>query len=224
MAQARTALEVRRWGSGTACIVRLLIAAGTPLTQSAIAAMTLVSQPRASQVVAMLTDLEAVRSVRTGYIGRRARLLDLYAHRTRPVLTEPERHFYGTRSQREQATRILRTARRQGVRIAFSTDLAADLLVPWRHPTLTVIYAQQSFPIENAGIVVAEGRADASIILRITSDQTLLTASDPWPSAVDGVPLTDPVQQWWDLIDLGGDDRAEAAARLRRAILDRSIA
>jgi hypothetical protein len=44
-----------------------------------------------------------------------------------------------------------------------------------------------------------------------------------WPSAVDGIPLVDPVQQWWDLIDLGGDDRLEAAGRLRRAILDRSI-
>lgn len=224
MAQARTALEARRWGSGTACIVRLLIAADAPLTQSAIAAMTSVSQPRASQVVAMLTDLEAIRSSSAGYLGKRARLLNLYAHRTRPVLSEPERYLYSTRSQSEQATRILRTARRHGVRVAFSADLATDLLVPWRHPTLTAVYAHESFPIEDAGLVVAEGRADASIILRITSDQTMLTASDPWPSAADGIPLTDPVQQWWDLLDLGGEDRVEAAARLRRAILDRSIA
>ena len=224
MAQARTAIEARRWGSGTAGIVRLLIAADAPLTQSAIAVMTSVSQPRASQVVAMLADLDAIRSMSAGYLGRRARLLDLYAHRTRPMLREPERYLYSTRSQREQATRILRTARRQGGRIAFSADLGVDLLVPWRHPTLTVVYAQELFPIEDAGLVAAEGRADASIILRIASDQTLLTASDPWPSAVDGTPLTDPVQQLWDLLDLGGEDRAEAGARLRRAILDRSIA
>lgn len=224
MAQARTAVDARRWGSGTACIVRVLIAADAPLTQRAIAAITSVSQPRASQVVAMLADLEAIRSVRTGYLGKRARLLDLYADHTRPVLSEPERYLYSTRSQREQATRILRIARRHGARVAFSADLAADLLVPWRHPTLTAVYAQESFPIEDAGLVVAEGRADASIILRITSDQTLLIASDPCPGTMYGIPLTDPVQQWWDLLDLGGEDRVEAAARLRRAILDRSIA
>jgi hypothetical protein len=223
MGQARTAVETRRWGSGTAGIVRLLIAADTPLVQSAIADMASVSQPRVSQVVAMLADLEAIRSMGTGYFGKRARLLDLYARRTRPVLSGSERHLYSTRPQREQATRILRTARRHGVRVAFSADLAVDLLVPWRHPTLTAVYAQESFPIEEAGLVVAEGRADASIILRITSDQTLLTASGPWPSAMGGMPLADPVQQWWDLLDLGGEDRAEAAARLRRAILDRSI-
>ena len=35
---------------------------------------------------------------------------------------------------------------------------------------------------------------------------------------VNGIPLTDPVQQSWDLIDLGGEDRVEAADRLRAAI------
>ena len=40
---------------------------------------------------------------------------------------------------------------------------------------------------------------------------------------VDGIPLADPVQQWADLLELGGDDRLEAAERLRRAILDRTI-
>lgn len=40
---------------------------------------------------------------------------------------------------------------------------------------------------------------------------------------VDGIPLVDPVQQIWDLHDLGGEDRAEAADRLRRAVLDRAL-
>jgi len=41
---------------------------------------------------------------------------------------------------------------------------------------------------------------------------------------VDDVPLIDPVQQWWDLQDLGGEDRHEATDRLRRAIVEKSIA
>lgn len=75
----------------------------------------------------------------------------------------------------------------------------------------------------SAGLVRAEGSADASTIVRRTNDRTLLVPAPFWPGAVDGIPLVDPVQQWWDLIDLGGDDRREAADRLRRAILDRSI-
>ena len=59
--------------------------------------------------------------------------------------------------------------------------------------------------------------------MRRISDATLLTPTPPWPQVVDGIPLTDPVQQWWDLLDLGSDDRREAADRLRVAILERSL-
>jgi hypothetical protein len=31
------------------------------------------------------------------------------------------------------------------------------------------------------------------------------------------------VQQWRDLLELGGDDRREAAGRLRQAILDHTL-
>jgi hypothetical protein len=37
------------------------------------------------------------------------------------------------------------------------------------------------------------------------------------------LPVADPCQQWWDLLDLGGEDRAEAADRLRTAIVERTI-
>jgi hypothetical protein len=77
--------------------------------------------------------------------------------------------------------------------------------------------------LKTAGLVPAEGRGDASIVLRWTSDATLLTVAAPWPATVDGIPLADPVQQWWDLRDLGGEDRAEGADRLRRAIITKTI-
>ena len=97
-------------------------------------------------------------------------------------------------------------------------------MVPWRHASLTVVYADGLLALEAAGLVTAEGRADASIVLRTTSDRTLLSAGEPWPATVDGVPLADPVQQWGDLHDLGGEDREEAADRLRRAIVTKTIA
>lgn len=214
---------VRRWGAGTAAIARLLIATDAPLTGVAIAEAVGVSQPRASQVLKQLAETDAIRSTTSGYLGRPVRLLDLYRRRARPHVVQPDSYWYSTRSQTEQARRIVGLAADRRAGIAFSADLAPDLLVPWRHPTVTVVYTSDPLMLDAAGLVPAEGRADASVILRWTSDTTLLSPFPPWPSVIERVPLTDPVQQWWDLIDLGGDDRHEAAGRLRRAILDRTI-
>lgn len=203
--------------------MRLLVAAEDPLTQVAMAAAVGVSQPRASQVMKQLTELDAVRATSAGFIGRRARLLDLYLSRSRPSTIEPDAYWYSTRSVVEQARRILEAVAQEQAEVAFSADLAPDLLVPWRHPTVVVVYTDRRLELDAAGLVGAEGRADASTIVRWTNDRTLLAPAPGWPHAVDGIPLVDPVQQWWDLIDLGGDDRREAADRLRRAILDRSI-
>lgn len=216
--------HTRKWGSGTAAIVRLLIAADGPLTQVAIAGAIGVTQPRASQVLKQLVAANAVTVSINGYRGKPASLLDLYAQKARPHLLGPETFWYSTRELIDQARRIVKEARRHDLTIAVSADLGPDLLVPWRHPSLTVVYASGLLELEAAGFVPAEGSADASIVLRTTSDRTLLSAGEPWPAAVDGVPLADPVQQWWDLRDLGGEDRDEAADRLRRAIVTKTIA
>lgn len=222
-ATASRSAAVRRWGAGTAAIARLLVAADAPLTGVAIAEAVRVSQPRASQVLKQLTAHDAVRATESGYVGRSSRLLDLYRRRARPLLVQPESYWYSTRPAEEQTRRIVEFANDRQRPIAFSADLAPDLLVPWRHPTLTVIYTIESLVLDAAGLVPAEGRADASVVVRWTSDTTLLSPAPRWPREVDGIPVTDPVQQWWDLLDLGGEDRAEAAERLRRAILDNAI-
>lgn len=136
---------------------------------------------------------------------------------------QPESYWYSTRPAAEQARCIVEFANDQRRPIAFSADLAADLLVPRRHPTLTVVYTAESLVLDAAGLVPAEGRADASVVVRWANDATLLSPAPNWPGEIDGIPLTDPVQQWWDLLDLGGEDRAEAAEQLRRAILDNAI-
>ena len=112
--------------------------------------------------------------------------------------------------------------RQAGVGVAFSADLGPGLLVPWRHPTLTIVYADDQLALESARFVQAEGRADASVLWRTTDDRTLLSLGAR-SASVDGIPITDPVQQWWDLRDLGGGDRLEAADRLRRAIIDKTL-
>ena len=203
--------------------MRVLIAADEPLTGVAIADAVGVSQPRVSQVIRQLSNNLAVRATADGYVGRPAKLLDLYWQRARPSVVEAESYWYSTHPAAEQATRIIHLAHAAGIDVAFSADLAPDLLVPWRHPTLTVVYASGSLGMSGAGFVPAEGRADASVIVRWTTDRTLLAPARTWPAMVDSIPLTDPTQQWWDLRDLGGEDRREAADRLRAAIIARTI-
>jgi hypothetical protein len=224
MVTSRTPVtRARSWGAGTASIVRLLIAADVPLTGVAIASTVGLTQPRASQVLTYLAEQNAVDATDDGFVGRATRLLDLYAQRARPGLAGPERFWFSTRPMLDQAARVARHATDEGTRTAFSADLAPDLLVPWRHPTLTIVYSDSDMHLDGAGLVPAEGRSDASIILRWTNDERLLSPAPGWPTEASGIPLVDPVQQWWDLLDLGGEDRLEAAHRLGRAILDRTI-
>ena len=172
---------------------------------------------------AQLADHDAITATPDGYVGERTKLLYLYAARARPHLVEPESYWYSTRPLADQARRVLALASDHDVTVAFSADLAPDLIAPWRHPTVTIAYLDARLPIEDAGLVPAEGRADASLITRWTDDQGLLSPAAPWRGEAEGLPVADPCQQWWDLLDLGGEDRAEAADRLRTAIVERTI-
>lgn len=80
----------RRWGAGTAAVVRFLVASDLPMTGVAIAAAAGVTQPRASQILNQLVALDAVTATPDGYVGETATLLDLYRMKTRPHLAEPE--------------------------------------------------------------------------------------------------------------------------------------
>lgn len=214
---------VRRWGAGTGAVVRLMVASDDPITGVTIASTVRITQPRASQVLRQLADHDAVTATPDGYVGDPGKLLDLYGARARPHLVESESRWYGTRPLTEQARRVRALATDHGVTIAFSADLAPDLIAPWRHPTVTIAYVSARLPAEHAGLVPAEGRADASLIVRWTDDDGLLSPAVPWRGEVDGLPIADPCQQWRDLLDLGGEDRTEAADRLRTAILERTL-
>lgn len=223
---ARTATPrptARRWGPGTSAIVRALVAAEGPVSQVELASLVGVTQPRVSQVLATLARSRAVSTRRDGYIGRPSRLIDLYAKKHRPKLLEPEQPWYSVRPIHEQADAILDAAQQAATRIVFSADLAPDLLVPWRHPTVAVVYSDVPLDLSDAGFVRAEGRVDATVLVRASADTTLLAAFPPWPATAERLPVADPVQQVWDLLDLGGEDRREGGDRLRRAIIDRQL-
>jgi hypothetical protein len=71
-------------------------------------------------------------------------------------------------------------------------------------------------------LVQAQGRHDANVIISMPADRSVF----PVPvlaAEVQGVEigLADPSQMIWDLYDLGGTDRAEAASELRTWLLTR---
>jgi hypothetical protein len=203
--------------------VRALVAATSHLSQVELASLVGVSQPRVSQVLTRLSDAGAVKSTADGYVGQREQLINLYVADHRPALVEPDASWYSLQPMRAQVDLVCACARSASTRVAVSADLAPDLLAAWRHPTLTVVYTTQGLDLTPAGFVRAEGRVDATVLIRHTGDSRLLAAFEPWPMSVDDVPLADPVQQIWDLHDLGGEDRSQAADRLRQAVLGRAL-
>jgi hypothetical protein len=66
-------------------------------------------------------------------------------------------------------------------------------------------------PVANIG--------EATLVVRRTPDQSLLKRWDCDQPSTNGIPLANPVQQIWDLVDLGGEDRAEAADKLFSAAI-----
>ncbi len=185
-------LPVRgKWGPGTAADRRALDrrAKSAPMTQVALARAVGVSQPRASQVLKHFAEVHAASASPRGYRGRPARLLELYRDRARPHLAAPETFWFSTRPfDPDQAHRITDIARGEAIAVAFSADLGPDLLAPWRHPTLAIVYADRDLPLDSAGLVPRRrpGRTQPSSWRR-TSDATLLDRS-PEPGRTDGRP------------------------------------
>ena len=206
--------RVRRWGPATSQLVRRLAVHAEPINQVALARDLQVSQPRISQILRLLAnhdiDIEHLDDPE-----QHRRLVDLYVRYHRPNAVS-ESLFYALDPAYEQVRQVIEAANRQDVRVAVSADLAPDLIAPWRTPTLTVVYAEASVDLEPSLFVPAMARGEATLLIRHVSDDSLLA---PWTTSRPDIPIVHPVQQVWDLYDLGGEDRIEAAERL----IDRTL-
>jgi hypothetical protein len=211
-------------GSGSNAIIRTLIGLqedDADIGATALAAHAQVSQPRASQVLHQMHDLGLVDSAGHGrWRPRREEMLDRFlAEYLGPGGSES--YFYSLDQPAELAARLARTrARRHN--FAVSADVGPDLIRPWRRPSVLILYTQATFDAAALDSVNATGMNDANVIVRMAADQSVFPA-DELAAEYKGVriPLTDPVQMIWDLHDLGGADRAEAAGKLRQWLLDR---
>ena len=207
--------KTRRWGEATSRAVRLLALRTVPTLQVDLAKELGITQPRVSQIGRLLAT-EGVRFADVHDAGQRARLVLLYAlHHAPAVVTETL--WYDIDPSHEQVARAVAYLVEAGAVAVVSADAAPDFVAPWRSPTLTAIYTNLDAPLDPAGFVPAMARGEASIVLRHVSDPSLL---EPWQAPREApFPLAHPLQQIWDLRDLGGEDRFEASERLMRRVV-----
>lgn len=212
-------------GSGSYAVIRALVRfSGGEAEEpgaTALAAQAGISQPRASQVLHQLHDLKLVDIFGPGrWEPNREALLDRFlAEYPGPGGSE---HYYYTLDSPVDIAVGAGRASTPGRPIAVSADVGPDLIVPWRRPSVVILYARHAIDPSDFGLTDAQGRHDANVIIRNPEDRSVF----PVPALVgqvqgNEVPLADPLQQIWDLQDLGGADRSEAAGRLREWLLGR---
>jgi len=212
-------------GSGSFAVIRALAGFSGGEDEepgaTALAAQAGISQPRVSQVLHRLRDLELVEISGHGrWKPHREALVDRFLAEY-PGPGGSERYYYTLDSPVEVAIRAGRVST-HGRPVAVSADVGPDLIVPWRRPSLVILYARHAIDPSGLGLTDAQGRHDANVIIRAPEDRSVF----PVPAIagqVQGneVPLADLLQQIWDLRELGGADRIEAAGRLREWMLER---
>jgi len=213
------------YGSGSNAIIRALIGAhqdgDAGIGATALATRAGVSQPRASQVFRQLHGLGLVDSAGHGHWQpRREELLDRFLAEY-PGPGGSEHYFYSLDAPAELAARLARKRPRRHD-FAVSADVGPDLIRPWRRPSTLILYTGTAFDDAHLDSVDAAGINDANVIVRMPADQSVFPAQEVTADFKGArIPLADPVQMIWDLHDLGGADRAEAARRLRQWLLDR---
>lgn len=211
-------------GSGSLAIIRALIGFPRGTNEdpgaTALANQVGVSQPRASQVLRRLLELDLVTRTPQGrWLPDREALLDRFLSEYRGP-GGSERNLYSLDPPNEVAARAAQQTEERS--LAVSADVGPDLVLAWRRPSVVILYVRQLLDLDRLGLVDAQGRHDANVIVRNPDDVSVFP-THPLVADVDGVdvPLADPTQQVWDLHDLGGADRLEAAGRLREWLLNR---
>ena len=215
-------------GAGSTAIIRELIEqrgweTGGFVTRLAAAAH--VTQPRVSQVLRQLSDLGlAARASDSRWrVTDRGALLDRFLDEYEGPRGS-ERYCYSLDRPLEVAVRASALSKER-YPVVVSADVGPDRLRSWRVPDKLVVYTQADIGPRDLDAAPVEDRHAANVILRSPQDRSVfpraaLSVALDGPYKGSSLWLADPVQMVWDLIDLGGDDRAEAAEELKRWIID----
>jgi len=210
-------------GPGSLAIIRFLIREANEWTTfgpTELANIARVKQPRASQVLSRLQEAGLVERTEDGWRADREALLGTFLNEYRGP-GGAELFFYSLDASPKAALDVVNVLTSQTAsRIALSADIGPDLIKPWRSPTVAVIYIEHEVDTSGVELVAARSREDANVLLRIPDDVSLFRFP-PLEADVAGSPvsLADETQMIWDLHDLGGDDRIEAAGELKKWLL-----
>lgn len=212
-------------GSGASALIRTLIQLDSDLTSqftlTELAGLAGITQPRASQIMRSLTDLElATPVVRGTWRVERAQLLERF-------LAEYEGprgawHRYYSLDRPWIAARALLAELPPDADPVISGDLAADLLRPVRRPTDVVIYVRPDAPDPLRSVPFVENESGVGNVWVCQAKDTSIWSGRQPRSDDPGfdLPMADFVQVAWDLLRLGGEDRNEAAEAVVRWILE----
>lgn len=208
-------------GPGSLKIIRWL---ANHATEASIGATELaetvgITRPRATQVLQALADLELCEKVGRGeWTAKREALLDAFIEQYRgPGGTE--QHFYSLRPPGEAATTLAEKIESTKSSWVISADVAGDLIAPHRRPSHLIVYGSGYSLRTPDDWVEAHGREDANIIVRSAADESVSGFGLTRQLGEATLPLADPTQIMWDLIELGGEDRLEVAEKVRTWIL-----
>ena len=210
-------------GIGGLSIIRTLLGfiegEAQPLDATGLARQAGVTQPRASQVLGRLTDLGLVEKRNRRWWPDREALLDRFLDEYRgPRGTES---FYYSLAEPSQVAVELTRGTESPYPFLVSADVGPDVCAPWMRPRVLIVYSRADSLPRDIGLVEARGRADANVIVRHASDQSVFACPGTGVLGSDELPLVDGPQMIWDLENLGGSDRIDAAGQLRSWFLNR---
>jgi hypothetical protein len=187
-------------------VVRHLYDAAEPITQVELGRHAGVSQPAVSQYLRSLRANGDASFENPGWLPNRATLPRAYLEHYSSRFTD-QSCWSRIDSVSAQTDDILAM---RGDVIA-SGDVAADLVRPWRVPTVAIIYGRLGDDaMDGLGFVPADTAATASVLIRPIPDDRFTVDSED----LGKLRVAARVHLIADVIGLGGDDRSEAAGRL----------
>lgn len=212
---------------GRFSLIRRLLSDPRGRTQTELASLTGVSQPRVSQVMSELAadGLVSKRSraqwVAADWDALLARFMQTY-----PGAGGVTTYWYGLNPLRAQvlaASDLLEsTTSVKAPQIGVSADPAAEYIAAWRQPQRAVIYCQQGADLHKAGLVPASP-SEATLLLTVPKDISVWAqVGDDTNQLAPGAPfkIANPIQVMWDVANGPALDSDQAVAQLQRQILD----
>lgn len=214
-AGSRVAVRRGRWGHWA--VERILLLAGSAMTQREIADAAGITQQAVSKILRGPAGRAAADGRSPRSVGSR---LDRWVEEY-PGPGGIAAGWYHLDPVTAQARAAAGLAAELGIDALFAADVAADSYAPWRLPLSAELYTEEAMDLAPAGFVPA-GPADATLTVRVPGDRTVFPVArwyaDSSPAGVAG--LADPILVYWALTHSDGPDADDAAGALREAIVE----